>query len=150
MIEVTYLKKEDIEAVVEIEQKLLLETIGYEMLANELHNKYAHFFVAKNGDEVVGYIGGWIIDTTCDMINFVVKEEYQRMGIGTKLFKTLENQVKELHANEILLEVRISNVKAQSFYEKHGFKEIFVRKKYYKNGEDALILRKELYEDTSN
>jgi ribosomal-protein-alanine N-acetyltransferase len=150
MIQILNLKKEDIEAVVEIEKKLLLETIGYEMLANELHNKYAHFYVAKKDDEVLGYIGGWIIDTTCDMINFVVKEEYQRLGIGTKLYKTLENKTKELNAFEILLEVRISNTKAQNFYYKNGFKEIFVRPKYYKNGEDALILRKELYEDTSN
>lgn len=150
MIQIFNLTKEDINAVVELEEKYLLETIGYEMLANELHNKYAHFFVAKNDDEVIGYIGGWIIDTTCDMINFVVKEEYQRMGIGTKLYLTLENKTKELGANEILLEVRINNVKAQNFYEKHGFKQIFVRTKYYKNGEDALILRKELYEDTSN
>lgn len=150
MVEIFNLTKEDINAVVELEEKYLLETIGYEMLANELHNKYAHFFVAKNDDEVIGYIGGWIIDTTCDMINFVVKEEYQRMGIGTKLYLTLENKTKELGANEILLEVRINNVKAQNFYEKHGFKQIFVRTKYYKNGEDALILRKELYEDTSN
>ena len=150
MIEIFNLTKEDINAVVELEEKYLLETIGYEMLANELHNKYAHFFVAKNGDEVIGYIGGWIIDTTCDMINFVVKEEYQRMGIGTKLFNTLENKTKELNAKEILLEVRVNNVKAQKFYEKHGFKQIFVRTKYYKNGEDALILRKEFYEDTSN
>ena len=150
MIQIFNLTKEDINAVVELEEKYLLETIGYEMLANELHNKYAHFFVAKNDDEVIGYIGGWIIDTTCDMINFVVKEEYQRMGIGTKLYLTLENKTKELGANEILLEVRINNIKAQNFYEKHGFKQIFVRTKYYKNGEDALILRKELYEDTSN
>ena len=150
MIQIFNLTKEDINAVVELEEKYLLETIGYEMLANELHNKYAHFFVAKNDGEVIGYIGGWIIDTTCDMINFVVKEEYQRMGIGTKLYLTLENKTKELGANEILLEVRINNIKAQKFYEKHGFKQIFVRTKYYKNGEDALILRKELYEDTSN
>ena len=149
MIEIYNLTKEDINAVVELEEKYLLETIGYEMLANELHNKYAHFFVAKKDDEVIGYIGGWIIDTTCDMINFVVKEEYQRMGIGTKLYLTLENKTKELGANEILLEVRINNLKAQNFYEKQGFKQIFVRTKYYKNGEDALILRKELYEDTS-
>lgn len=149
MVEIYNLTKEDINAVVELEEKYLLETIGYEMLANELHNKYAHFFVAKKGDEVIGYIGGWIIDTTCDMINFVVKEEYQRMGIGTKLYLTLENKTKELGANEILLEVRINNIKAQNFYQKQGFKQIFVRTKYYKNGEDALILRKELYEDTS-
>lgn len=149
MIEIYNLTKEDINAVVELEEKYLLETIGYEMLANELHNKYAHFFVSKKDNEVIGYIGGWIIDTTCDMINFVVKEEYQRMGIGTKLYLTLENKTKELGANEILLEVRINNIKAQNFYEKQGFKQIFVRTKYYKNGEDALILRKELYEDTS-
>lgn len=150
MITLAKLTKEDIPEVVEIEKKLLLETIGEEMLSNELHNKYAHFYVAKNENEVVGYIGCWIIDTTCDMINFVVKEKYQHQGIGRMLYQKMEEQTKELNAVEILLEVRKSNFQAQKFYKLQGFKEIFVRPKYYKNGEDALILRKELYEDTSN
>ena len=44
---------------------------------------------------------------------------------------------------KITLEVRASNIKGINFYTKNGFKQVGVRKKYYKNGEDALLLLKE-------
>ena len=43
-----------------------------------------------------------------------------------------------------MLEVRNSNIPAQKLYEKHGFKQITIRKNYYDNSEDALIYEKEL------
>ena len=44
----------------------------------------------------------------------------------------------------VSLEVRASNNVAISLYEKNGFKFSHKREKYYKNGEDALVLIKEL------
>jgi len=40
--------------------------------------------------------------------------------------------------------VRKSNIIAQKFYTKNKFKEISIRKNYYKNGEDAIVMLKEL------
>ena len=150
MINITRLDKNDIPKIVQLETELLQETLGVEMLQAELHNQYAHFFCAKDEEEPVGYIGCWIIEGTCDMINFVVQKEYQRKGIGSKLFQEVLKQCQKDNATEILLEVRASNEQAINFYTKFGFKQITIRKHYYKNKEDACILRKDLYENLSN
>ena len=144
MITIETLKKEHISKVVEIEEKLLEETLGNEMLQAELHNKYAHFYVALNSDIVVGYIGAWIIEGTTDMINFVVDSNYQHQGIGQLLMQEIINQSVKENSKEILLEVREKNNQAINFYLLQGFKQIAVRKEYYKNKDNALILRKEL------
>ena len=73
MIKIERLQKKHIESVVDIEERHLEETLGFEMLQAELHNKYAYFYVALDEELVVGYIGAWIIEGTTDMINFVVK-----------------------------------------------------------------------------
>ena len=38
------------------------------------------------------------------------------------------------------LEVRVSNSVAIKFYEKHGFVKHSIRKNYYSNGEDAILM----------
>ena len=144
MIKLDVLKKEHIPYVCYIEEKHLEETLGYEMLCSELHNKYAHFYVALDNEQVVGYIGAWIIEGTTDIINFVVDEMYQHQGIGQLLMKKIIDQSIELNSKEILLEVREKNIQAINFYTLQGFKQITIRKEYYKNKDNALILRKEL------
>ena len=47
---------------------------------------------------------------------------------------------------EIKLEVRIENKGARKFYKKIGFEEKKVLKNYYEDGEDAVIMRKEVKE----
>jgi len=131
-------KIEDVESIIELEKKYLGETIG-DMLFTELMNPVAFFFTAEINNEVVGYIGGWIIEDSLEIINLVVDETYQRQGIGTKLIDTISN-VKNI--KEIILDVRCTNQKAINFYQKLGFKEINKRLGYYKNGDDAYVLRK--------
>ncbi len=138
------LEKQDIPFVVALEEELLLETLGVEMLQAELHNKYAHFLCIKDEEKVIGYLGAWIIDDSCELINFVIDKVYQHQGNGQALFNELVKIALNNGATYICLEVRISNQKAINFYFKNGFKEINRRISYYKNGEDALVLRKEL------
>ena len=62
-----------------------------------------------------------------------------------RLNKLLNDKIKEdlPQLKKITLEVKASNTKALNFYYKNGFTKIDVRKKYYKDGEDALVLMKE-------
>lgn len=141
MINIQKLSTSEIEEVVALEEELLLETLGSEMLQNELSNPYAHFLVAKDQNKTIGYIGCWCIDGVCEVINFVVDKAYQRQGVGTSL---LNSVIDEFHPQEIILEVRSENAQAINFYLKHQFKQIGRRTAYYKNGDDALVLRKEI------
>ena len=141
MVKIRTLEKQDIDKVVYLETTFLGETLGKEILESELDSKITKFYVAAINNEVVGYIGRYEYVGEVEILNFVVDEDYQRQGIGQMLFDKVLNEIKEI--NKITLEVRRSNQKAINFYYKNGFKEIHVRKNYYKNGEDALVLIRE-------
>ncbi len=141
MVKVRELKKEDIKKVVYLEEAFLWETLGEEMIESELGSNVTKFYVATLNEEVVGYIGRYEFLGEVEILNFVVDETHQRKGIGQLLFNQVEQDVQNL--NKMTLEVRESNTKAINFYLKNGFKQISVRKHYYKNGEDAKVLIKE-------
>ena len=143
MVNVRKMEFRDIKKVVELEEKYLLESLGEKLLASELSEKNngVSFYVIENDDVVIGYIGRYYFLQEAEVLNFVVDESYQRQGYGQKLFDKMVEDMKDV--KKITLEVRASNIKGINFYTKNGFKQVGVRKKYYKNGEDALLLLKE-------
>lgn len=143
MVNVRKMEFCDIKKVVELEEKYLLESLGEKLLASELSEKNngVSFYVIENDDVVIGYIGRYYFFQEAEVLNFVVDESYQRQGYGQKLFDKMVEDMKDV--KKITLEVRASNIKGINFYTKNGFKQVGVRKRYYKNGEDALLLLKE-------
>jgi ribosomal-protein-alanine N-acetyltransferase len=141
MVNIRLLKKEDIKKIVYLEETFLGETLGEEMLESELDSLVTKFYVAIINNEVVGYIGRYELLNEAEILNFVVDETYQRQGIGQMLFNKVEEDLPNLE--KMTLEVRESNTKAKNFYTKNGFKQISIRKNYYKNNENALVLIKE-------
>ena len=73
-----------------------------------------------------------------------IHPSYKRKGLGKKLiykiFKVCQNE----NIKRIFLEVSLKNKQALSFYDYFGFETISVRKKYYKDGSDALLKEKML------
>ena len=142
MITYQKLTKEDIKQVVLLEEEFLGETLGEEMLTSELNNPAASFITAKQDKVVLGYIGGYFIEEEGEILNFVVNEKYQRQGIGTALLTTLLSI--NINTKKIILEVRENNQKGINFYTKFGFQKISIRKHYYKNGDHAVVMMKEI------
>ena len=71
---------------------------------------------------------------------------FKRRGLGKKLiYKTLK-ACKNENIKKIFLEVSVKNKQALSFYDYFGFKTIGIKKKYYKDGSDALFKKKKLNE----
>lgn len=138
------LQEQDISKVVELEEKMFGETLGEEMLKSELSNPLVWFRVIEVNDQVIGYIGGYFYDGAGEIINFLIDEDYQKKGYGTQLFNSLMNEAKIASIKQITLEVKKNNVKGINFYTKNKFKQISIRKHYYKDGEDALVMMKEL------
>ncbi len=142
MVKIERLIKEDIPQVVLLEEELLGDSLGKEMLENEINNESICFLAAKDNKKVLGYIGAYVIEGEMEILNFVVDKIHQRSGIGTLLFNTLL----DLYPNtkSIILEVRENNEQGINFYKKNNFNVISKRKHYYKNGDDALVMMKEL------
>lgn len=130
----------DINEIYQIEKELFGESLGLEFIANDVEqNNHAYYYVCELNAKVVGFISSWVNDNTM-ILNFGVLKEYRRQGIGDLLLK----KVFDVAQGDITLEVRISNTNAINFYKKRGFKEVTIRKNYYSNGEDALLMLKEV------
>ena len=138
------LEEKDITKIVELEEKIFGETLGVEMLHSELSNPLVWFRVIENENQVVGYIGGYFYDGAGEIINFLIDDIYQRKGYGTLLFNSLIEESRVAGIKQITLEVKETNIKGINFYTKNEFKQISVRKHYYKDGENALVMMKEI------
>lgn len=78
------------------------------------------------------------------IVNIAIRQAYRHRGIGGLLLLKLINLALEEEVSIITLEVRKSNIKAQKFYGKYGFKIEGVRRGYYlDNKEDAVIMTTE-------
>lgn len=107
----------------------------------------------KIGKNVLGYVAFYGTIESIDIFEIAIKKEYQGQGFGEKLLiESMENLIKNIEnigikninfsENKFLLEVNENNKKALKLYKKIGFEEIFVRKNYYGNNENAIIMMK--------
>lgn len=99
------------------------------------------FFLAKDGEKVIGYGGMYTVLDEGYVTNIGVLPEYRRKGIGSKIVKELINFSIEKSLSFITLEVRVSNVAAIELYKTLEFNEVGRRKNFYRNPtEDAFIM----------
>jgi ribosomal-protein-alanine N-acetyltransferase len=136
---------DDIPQVLEIEQLSFATPWSFNMFRKELtENQHAHFFVAEEGEQVIGMLGYWFIIDECHISTVAVSPEHRRKGIGQALLITALQHSQSIGAVMATLEVRPSNTGAIELYKKFGFEETGRRKRYYRdNGEDAIIMTAE-------
>ena len=107
----------------------------------EMKNRYAAYFVARSGSDVVGYIGGWLVGGEGHITSVAVLPGSQGNGVGGRLMEEIIEELKRRGAKIISLEVRESNGYAQKLYEKFNFVPVASRRGYYNdNGENAVIM----------
>ena len=92
-------------------------------------------------NKILGYISLAFDGYAAEMYNFAVLPEFQNKRIGTEILKYIIDYYKNNNCESIILDVKESNLKAIHIYEKFNFKTISIRKAYYKNGENALIMQ---------
>lgn len=110
------------------------------ILKSELENINSKYIVAKINNEIVGFAGVWFSVDDAHITNIVVKKSARHTGIGSKLLEKLINLTKEQNKLSLTLEVNTQNIPAQNLYQKYGFKNLGIRKKYYNGIEDAFIM----------
>lgn len=132
---------EDVAQVARLEQ-LVFSVPWSENSLEESRNRPEYtFLVARQGDQIAGYIGMYQTLDEGDITNVAVHPAFQNRGIGGALVSALMDEAAARGIREITLEVRVSNGAAIHLYEKHGFAAEGRRKNFYdKPREDALIM----------
>ena len=99
-----------------------------------------HYVVARIDGEIVGYGGMLFVADEAHVTNIAVDPNRHRHGLGTQLLAALARSAVERGCRSLSLEVRVSNVAAQELYRRFGFAPAGLRKNYYENVEDAIVM----------
>ena len=136
---------EDILRISELEKDIFsAEAWSYKTLASVFETPTFSGVLCEDGGEIAGYGGITVAADTADIGNIAVAENYRNGGIGTALLQKLCAMAKEKGAEKVFLEVRVSNSEAMRLYLKNGFKGAYARTRYYPDGEDCLVMVKNL------
>ena len=132
---------EDLENIKDILQTEFDEFWTYEILQQELLSNNSKYIVAKSLDNIiVGFAGIKIILDTAELMNIVTKKSFRENGIGKLMLEYLINMCKNEKIKTLNLEVNSQNTIAINLYKKYNFKEVGLRKKYYNNTYDAILM----------
>ena len=132
---------EDLENIKDILQTEFDEFWTYEILQQELLSNNSKYIVAKSLDNIiVGFAGIKIILDTAELMNIVTKKSFRENGIGKLMLEYLINMCKNGKIKTLNLEVNSQNTIAINLYKKYNFKEVGLRKKYYNNTYDAILM----------
>ena len=132
-------KLADIEQIYSIEKKTFEYPWKKSQFLDDLKKTHTKNWVWTENNRILAYLFGYLIIDEYHLHNIAVSNEYRKKGIALKLMEKMLNFAKENKVKAVYLEVSSSNLLACKLYEKKGFVAQGIRKKYYPNGDDALL-----------
>ena len=134
----------DLQGICSIERELFPDPWDESAFRDALYIYPGLFFVAEINNKVIGFVSAGMEDTGDaiygHIMNIAVRPSSQGQGAGGKLLQRIEFECMVLGAEAVQLEVRVSNLGAQRFYQRYGYAQVFMVDSYYTNGEDAVLM----------
>lgn len=137
---------EDLDRIVELEHILFTSAWNKSDFIYELlENQFSFNYVLEADNQIVGYVGVWLMYEQAQITTIGVDPAYMRQGLGRMMMQEMIELAMNQGCEKMSLEVRVSNQKAISLYESLGFETVAIRKDYYQdNHEDAYLMIKGL------
>jgi len=140
-------KPEDFDVLWRMDQECFPPGIAYSKreLKEYVRHRGAFTLLASDGD--TGTVAGFIVvhrASTAHVITIDVGAEARRSGVGSLLLRAAEDRLRAGGSSAVGLETAVDNLAALAFYKRHGYSVIRTWPRYYSNGVDALVLKKEL------
>ncbi len=114
------------------------------MLAESFLSERFYGVLLEENGAITAYGGITVAADEAELDLIATAEMYRRCGRGRKILDDLVAEAKRRGAKKMFLEVRVSNAPALMFYLSYGFVGLYARSRYYPDGEDALVMKKEL------
>jgi ribosomal-protein-alanine N-acetyltransferase len=136
--------EEDLDAVHRLETLSFPAPWRREFFESELQSVGRFNLVAKRGGRLIGYVFTmWLYDEM-HVNKVAVDEGERRRGIAAKLMQQCLDFAEMHEVRTVTLEVRESNATAQAFYRHLDFERLYIRPRYYPDGEAAVVMVREL------
>ena len=125
-----------------IEESYSANPWSRELFSREFNSRFSYNFVLKYDNEIAGFSNFWMLFEVVELNNIAVKDKFRGRGFGSYLLQFIIEASRVFNAKKIFLEVKENNFPAIMLYEKKGFVNIGIRKKYYSDGKDAILMEK--------
>ncbi|TDT70518.1 ribosomal-protein-alanine N-acetyltransferase [Hypnocyclicus thermotrophus] len=139
-IKINKLKSNDITQLLDIETVSFITPWDKKLYNSMLKNNRYHLYGAFLDINLIGYIVLYDSIDIIEVIKIATSKNYRKTGVASHL---LQFSIDKYNL-DFMLEVRTSNINAINLYKKFNFKDISIRKNYYKDtNEDAVIMKRE-------
>ena len=137
-----------LDEVVAIEKKSYPAPWSKELMKRTLDQRVSYAVGLFIGECLVGYAFSYVVVDELHILNIAVDPDYRGYGLGNELLRHVLSAAVDKGVNYAILEVRVTNLAAQKLYSSLGFRVAGIRRRYYRdNGEDALVLDRDLLPD---
>lgn len=138
----------DIDEVLDIEEASFITPWSRDLFVKELKNSFSHNLVTRRSGEgtlsVAGYIVFWDVADETHLLDLAVHPDCRRAGVARRLLEEMLTVAVKGSMQRVILEIRQDNDEGLRLYRSFSFKEIGLRKKYYSDGEDAIVMALDL------
>lgn len=142
------LRYEHLAQIAQIEKDAFDEPWSVAMFLPELEDENAVYVVGvENGAEVLCYGGFHRVLDEGHITNIAVRADRRSQGIGKALVAEMIMRAKQTGVARMTLEVKDNNIRAVNLYKSFGFEVEGIRKRYYANRYDALVMWLTIGED---
>lgn len=137
------MRRRHLRRILQIEEQVYPRPWTHRTFVSELgHMRHGdrYYIVAYVDDTLVGYGGMMFAGEDAHITNIAVDPAWHQRGVATEMMIDLSLVAHERGCEAMTLEVRHTNVAAQQLYRRFGFVPAGVRRKYYENRDDAIIM----------
>lgn len=135
---------EDLTEIARLEEECFSDPWTNRMLADSFLSDSFFGSLLEEGGGVTAYGGMHFAGDEAEIELIATAEMYRRCGRGSRVLDDLIDEARNRGIKSVWLEVRVSNAAAQLMYLKKGFRGAYARTRYYPDGEDAIVMKKEL------
>lgn len=134
----------DLSRIVEIEKAAFPDPYDRSIFTQLLRAEPGGFLVAEGGGKVLGYVTAVSRGGDATIYSIAVSNDRRRSGIGRGLMNA-ELSYLSRKAESVYLQVSVNNPAAIALYKEFSFVELGRIRRYYPNGDDALVMRRILH-----
>lgn len=135
---------DDLDAVLAIERQCHGFSWSGEIFRAELEKPFARIELLELDGQIAGFLCWWLIAGEMEVQNVATAVAFRRRGVARRLLEYVLQEARSVAAVRALLEVRVGNHGAIKLYRQLGFVDNGIRRHYYPDGEDALLMEKNL------
>ena len=143
MISIKQIHEKDIDLCYELDLKTI-SLWSKQQWAKEFRKEGIKIYGISITNLLVGICVLQVVLDEAQINYFAIKNKFRNKGFGSHLMNYLIKVCEKININKLQLEVSQDNIIAERFYSRFDFFTVGIRKKYYKDGTDALLKEKKL------